>query len=86
MELKKIYRLVIYNMFIVKCPHCDMYIEILAINCAIFRCGIFKDTYLQMNPHIPRQQCEDLKNRDLIYGCGKPFKIENRKAKICPYI
>jgi hypothetical protein len=63
-----------------------MYIEILAVNCAIFRCGIFKETYIQMNPHTPRQQCDDLKKKDLIYGCGKPFKIENQKAIICSYI
>ena len=73
-------------MLIVKCPHCDMYIEILSLNCAIFRCGIYKENYLQINPHSPRWECEELKINDSIFGCGKPFKIENGESVKCPYI
>jgi hypothetical protein len=36
-------------------------------------------------------QCDNLKSKDLIYGCGKPFKLINDsdnsfKAIICDYI
>lgn len=77
--------------FEVKCPHCNEYIIIEQINCAIFRHGIYKDNYSQINPHLPKNDCDKLKNENLIYGCGKPFKIEKNDngvfiAVICEYI
>ena len=79
------------NEFEVKCPHCDEYIIIEQINCAIFRHGIYKDNYSQINPHLPKNDCDKLKNENLIYGCGKPFRIEKNDngiwiAVICEYI
>jgi hypothetical protein len=41
--------------FFVKCPHCDGTIEILEINCAIFRHGVLKQTGLQLHPHASKQ-------------------------------
>ena len=76
--------------FIASCPHCSMMCEILELNCRIFRCGIFKTTMKQIYPHMPKQQCDELKNSNLIYGCGKPFRIdgtsENPDITICGYI
>lgn len=79
--------------FEVKCPHCGEFIIIEQVNCAIFRHGIYKDNYLQINPHLSKNECDKLKEEDLIYGCGKPFKIENNNnnnniwtAVICEYI
>ena len=69
---------------LVECPHCDVLIEILEVNCAIFRCGILKDTGEQIDPHLPKQSCDDLK--DKIWGCSRPFKYENGKAIVCDYI
>jgi hypothetical protein len=60
---------------VVKCPNCDYIFFIEAINCAIFRCAVYKETMQQLNPHAPKEICDDLKERDLIYGCGKPFKV-----------
>ncbi len=34
---------------IVLCPHCMEYIEILELNCKIFRHGVFKDSGKQIN-------------------------------------
>ena len=41
------------DLLIFKCPHCNEDIEVLRneINCHIFRHGIFKADYQQMNPH-----------------------------------
>jgi hypothetical protein len=61
--------------FIVECPHCKLYIEILAINCGIFRHSIYKDSGVQVPPHTPKEECDRLFNQGLIYGCSKPFKI-----------
>jgi hypothetical protein len=72
---------------IITCPHCKQYIEILALNCCIFRCGIHKQTNKQVDPHLDEKSCKELKKKDLIYGCGKPFKIlENNTVIVCDYI
>jgi len=73
-------------MFIVQCPHCGIFIEIVELNCKIFRCGIYKDTYMQIPPHLPFLECVRLVQEDLIYGCGKPFQIINNIPYPCNYI
>lgn len=76
--------------FFVECPHCKCQVEILQINCAIFRHGVFKDTKEQIHPHLPKEQCDALIQEDKIYGCGKPFQLikngEKYEATICDYI
>jgi hypothetical protein len=76
--------------FEVKCPHCEEYIIIEQINCAIFRHGILKSNLIQIDPHLSKFYCDKFKEQDLIYGCGKPFKIvlENNEwiAIECDYI
>lgn len=59
-------------MFFIECPHCKQSIEILEINCKIFRCGVYKDSYKQIDPHMSKNDCERLA-KGSIYGCGKPF-------------
>lgn len=74
---------------IIECPHCKDEIIIMKkeLNCRIFRHGIIKNTYIQMNPHESRDKCEKYKKEDLIFGCGKPFRINNKFiAEICEYI
>ncbi len=76
--------------FEIKCPHCNEYIIIEQINCAIFRHGTLKANFIQINPHLSKLECDNLKEKDLIYGCGKPFRVvyENNewKAIECDYI
>lgn len=72
---------------IVQCPHCSEYIIILELNCRIFRHGIMKNTGLQIDPHSNQEVCENLIKTNAIYGCGKPFMInENLEVIICDYI
>lgn len=61
--------------FIVICPHCLQNIIIEKVNCGIFRHGVLKNTGAQINPHLPKDACDRLKQNDVIYGCGKPFKL-----------
>lgn len=63
-------------MIIVNCPWCDCTIEIEQLNCAIFRCGIFKESGNQINPHESQENCEQFSKNNLIHGCGKPFKVQ----------
>lgn len=72
------------------CPHCEIEIEVdrNEINCKIFRCGIFRNTGLPINPHLNKVMCDQLKQNDLIYGCAKPMRIieNNTKVEKCDYI
>jgi hypothetical protein len=67
-------------------------IEVLEIRCQIFRCGVLKESGEQIHPHLKKEECDELVEKDLIYGCGKPFRIiyDNElmalKAVICDYI
>lgn len=87
------------NLYIFKCPHCDMFIEVEknSVNCTIFRHAYFfrennGNIVLteQLNPHAPKEVCEQLRKEGKIYGCGKPFRMEKvgdfYKIKICDYI
>lgn len=62
---------------ILKCPHCDTYVYIYKneLNCHIFRHGIYKHSFTQIDPHMKKEECDYLYKNKLIYGCGKPFKI-----------
>lgn len=64
-------------MELLKCPHCNIYIQVKNeyFNCKIFRCGIYKNNFSQINPHMKKELCEQLIKNKLIYGCGKPFKL-----------
>lgn len=73
---------------IVKCPHCEDEIMIMKkdINCRIFRHGVFIKTMQPIPPHSSYETCQFLKENGIIYGCGKPFELNERdEAVICDY-
>ena len=78
------------NDIIVTCPHCKCVIIILELNCQIFRHGVFISNGEQMDPHTSKTGCDELREKKLIYGCGKPFRIDKVGdeyiASICDYI
>jgi hypothetical protein len=67
---------------IVTCPSCKEFIIIEQINCAIFRHGVLKNNYSQIGPHSSKEECDSFVNNDLIFGCGKPFKLEKQEELI----
>jgi hypothetical protein len=67
-----------------ECPTCGIGIEIEAVGCAIFRCGVYKATGVQIDPHMPKEQCEAIKGE--IYGCASPFKLVDGTLVKCGYI
>jgi hypothetical protein len=75
---------------ILVCPHCNNYVLIEKINCGIFRHGTLKTNNTQINPHANKEECDYYINNNLIYGCGKPFRIVQKNDKfiieICEYI
>ena len=64
------------------CPHCDVLIEIVEVNCAIFRCGILKSTGEQIAPHASKEEIEKLD----FWGCGGPMRLVEGKLEKCEYI
>jgi hypothetical protein len=72
---------------IVSCPHCTTTILVEELNCRIFRCGILKSDGNQINPHLNKSECDRLYICGLIYGCGKPFRIDmSGNPVVCDYI
>ena len=77
------------DFIIVSCPHCNQHIMIYfkEFNCKIFRHGIFKDSHQQIDPHLSKIECDNLVRNNLIYGCGKPFRLkDDLSTEICGYI
>ena len=74
-------------MFIIQCPHCSIFIEIVEINCKIFRCGIFKHNFQQIPPHLSESECNALALSGNIYRCSKPFILDDDSTpQKCDYI
>jgi len=80
------------DFILIKCPHCLGNIQVLLkdFNCKIFRHGVFKTNFKQINPHLEKSKCDELVAKNLIYGCGKPYKLifKNKKWEciICDYL
>ena len=73
-------------MWVIKCPHCDDYIEIIEINCTLFRHAYYLD-YRQVNPHASKVELEELIALKDIFGCGKPFTFDGlNPPQVCDYI
>jgi hypothetical protein len=79
--------------FVVSCPYCDEFILIYEkdTNCLVFRHGIYKNSFRQIDPHLSKPECERLVSNDLIYGCAGPFMIHMETgnhwvARKCGYI
>lgn len=74
-------------MLIVICPHCNKDVLIEKLNCRIFRHGVYIKTGRQLGAHAKQKHCEKVIRENLIYGCGKPFKVNKENvAEICDYI
>jgi len=75
---------------IIVCPHCQELVLIEQLNCKIFRHAMFKTTGQQIDPHSPKEICDELVKQNKVYGCGKPFLIIEEDSKyvaiICDYI
>ena len=78
------------NEIFVECPHCGGGILVIAINCAIFRHGVFKGVTRQLPPHETKSECDSLSQQGVIWGCGRPFRLEKGDsvytAVKCEYI
>jgi hypothetical protein len=79
------------NVYVLSCPWCQGTIEVQRdqLNCRIFRHAVLKDNLEPINPHTPEKICMDLIERDIVFGCGKPFRIvgdSSLHVEICDYI
>jgi DNA-directed RNA polymerase subunit RPC12/RpoP len=71
---------------IIDCPHCkhNIVINNNEINCKIFRHGTYKDSFLQIDPHLDKENCDKLFDDGKIYGCGKPFELVEQNDTYVP--
>ena len=68
------------------CPHCGIMIDVVQMNCKVFRCGIYKSDGKQIPPHLTEEECKAL--GQTIWGCSNPFLYneETKKMEKCDYI
>ena len=60
-----------------RCCWCDKYFVVAYpdFNCRIVRCGVFKETYVQIPQHLSEEECDRLVENQLIIGCARPLRI-----------
>ena len=73
------------SLLFIVCPICSILIEVEAINCGIFRCGVYKVTGEQLPSHASRAVCETAFRTGQIYGCGCAFELVNGVSIACDY-
>ena len=82
----------IMDYYIRRCPHCNMMVFLAKseFNCKIYRHGVFKENYKQIDPHLPKEECVRLVRENLVIGCAKPFIVIEQQGNIivkkCDYI
>jgi hypothetical protein len=81
--LKKYFQLKMADLF--ECPHCGGSVQIIEINCGIFRHAIYLNGQ-QIDPHAPKELCDRLVRENLVIGCARPFIITDGKISKCDYI
>lgn len=71
-----------------KCPHCKLKFVVYKteIGCQVFRHGVYKHNNEPINPHAPKDFCDQMVKEGKIWGCGKPFKYDGKIATVCEYI
>jgi len=78
------------SLIVEKCPHCLQYITVdpREINCGVFRHGVYRSNFQQMDPHAQKKICDDLYANNQIYGCGRPLRFVQATGKfdVCDYI
>ena len=77
------------HILVLTCPHCEGTIVVQRdeLNCRIFRHAIYKHDGSQLNPHAPKEVCDQAVAADAVHGCGKPFRVNaDDKAEPCDYI
>ena len=67
-----------------QCPHCERWLEVIQLNCRIFRHG-------NLPPHAPKAVCDAYARNPRNPGCGKPFRVvkgQQGKPKLikCGYV
>ena len=68
------------------CPRCFCSLELVEINCGVFRCGIFKRSFESISPHATKGEILEWLSKDMIYGCGTPLELVDGKLVVCDYI
>ena len=89
--------------YVFSCPHClgSVVVHVSEVNCQIFRHAVLKNSgqqqqvnaqvNAQVNPHASKEELEYLVENDLVYGCGRPFRMFQENGvwsyvDVCDYI
>jgi hypothetical protein len=50
------------DLIVIECPHCKELAIISELNCKIFRHGMYKNNFQQIDPHLNKSECNGLVN------------------------
>lgn len=69
-----------------ECPWCKVrcFVATNEVMCSIFRCGYYNSQ--QINPHLPKEECEKLRGDPNLRGCAHPFYFNGSVLKKCDYV
>jgi hypothetical protein len=72
---------------LITCPHCQCEVFLEDLGCRIFRHASYKTNLEPIPPHTSEEECKKLVEANLVYGCAKPFRLnEKDEVEICDYI
>jgi len=80
------------DLYIFNCPHCNDIITVKKsdVHCKIFRHAVYKKDFKPVPPHSKKEVCDELVEKNKVYGCCKPFRFIGNKNKYlvekCDYI
>jgi len=71
------------------CPHCGggIIVSPQDVACGIMRHAAFKTNGEPVPPHAPREACEELLSKGLVWGCCGPLRYSGGGvAEACGYV
>ena len=76
------------DIFYFQCPHCNLLCQVPRneIRCTIFRHAVFKEDMSFVHPHASKETCDSWLEKNLVYGCAKPFKFDGKTVEKCGYV
>lgn len=74
--------------YLFSCPNCGGMTTVAPnqLNCQIFRHATHIETGIPINPHMPKAQCDALREAGKIRGCARPFKFDGQSITLCGYV
>lgn len=71
--------------YLMECPWCHVVYSCheFELNCEVFRCGFYKNTLQQIDPHMDEGAANKLKDDGMLaVGCSRQFYLEDKRHTV----